>query len=76
MGLGDFIFLVDKLGVFGLALTALFVFVMFAGSVVDIMQFWWRVKRFRHRRRRSEYNRIKAEVLMEQHEARRRDAST
>lgn len=72
MGLGDFILLVNRLGLFGLIITIIFVSVMLMGSIVDIYQFLWRVKRHKKRRQRSLYNKIKSQVLMELHETNRK----
>lgn len=72
MGLSDFIMLIDRLGIVGVIITIIFVGVMFIGSVVDIQQFWWRVRRHRQKRERAYRERVKAELLMEMHKERDR----
>lgn len=72
MGLSDFILIIDRLGILGVVLVILFVSVMFMGSVVDCYQFWHRVRRHRIRRRRAYRDKVKAEILMELHEERKK----
>lgn len=45
MGLGDFILIIDKLGILGIVIVLVFVLVMFAGAIVDIYQFAWVLRR-------------------------------
>lgn len=68
MGLGDFIMLIDKLGLFGLIFTLICIFFMVMGSVVDLVQGFWLWKRWRKKRRSVEYNAMKAQILLEMHE--------
>lgn len=68
MGLSDYILLIDRLGVFGVLIVTLFLLVMFVGSLVDIVQFAWMFKRAQKRRDRIQYNKIRAQVLLELHE--------
>lgn len=68
MGLGDFILLIDKFGVFGLAVVFLFASVMFLGSLVDIYQFLWLIKRMKNRRKKRLREEIRAEILLELHQ--------
>lgn len=68
MGLSDFILLIDKLGVFGVVLTLLFLTVMSVGALVDIYQFLWVLKRVNTRRERAKYAKMRAQILMEIHE--------
>jgi hypothetical protein len=68
MGLGDFILIIDKLGIFGVILTFIFLSVIFMGAMVDIFQFLWVMKRLRNRRSRAMYEKVKAQVLLDQYE--------
>lgn len=68
MGLGDFILLIDKLGIFGVILTLLFLAVMFVGALVDIYQFMWVIRRIKTRQERARYARMRAQILLELHE--------
>jgi hypothetical protein len=68
MGLGDFILIIDKLGVFGIVITLVFLLVMFMGALVDIYQFWWVIKRIQNRKERTQYAKVRAQVLLEMHE--------
>ena len=70
MGLGDFIMIIDKLGLFGVIITLIFLLVMFMGALVDIYQFMWVIKRVQTRRERAQYAKIRAQVLLELHEKR------
>lgn len=53
MGLGDFIFLIDKLGWWGIVLVILFCLVQFIGSIVDIYQFLDFQKKLRRKKKFS-----------------------
>ena len=68
MGLGDFIMLIDKLGMAGIVITLAFVLVMFMGSVVDIYQFLWRFNRWRKRKETKKLNQLRAQILLELHD--------
>jgi hypothetical protein len=72
MGLGDFIMLIDKLGVFGVIITLIFLLVMFMGALVDIYQFLWVIKRVQNRRVRALHSKIRAQVLNEIFEERKK----
>jgi heme/copper-type cytochrome/quinol oxidase subunit 2 len=68
MGLGDFIMLIDKLGIWGILITLIFCSVMFMGSIVDIYQFLWRYRRWNKKRKQAEINKIRALILLEMHD--------
>lgn len=68
MGLGDFITLVNEFGIAGLIVSGFFVGVMFVGAIVDILQFWWVMKRHKARRERQLHSKIRAQLLLELHE--------
>ena len=68
MGLSDYILLIDKLGVFGVLIVTVFLIVMFVGSLVDIVQFAWMYQRAQKKKERMQYNKIKAQVLLELHD--------
>lgn len=68
MGLGDFILIIDKLGLFGLVIVFVFIVVMFVGAIVDIFQFWWVISRLKKKRHRSIESKIRAKLLLELHE--------
>lgn len=69
MGLGDFILIIDKLGFVGVLFVVVFLSVMFIGSLVDIFQFIWVMKRLKVRRSRAVKERLKAEILLEHYES-------
>ncbi len=58
MGLGDFIMIIDNLGLPGVILVVALVLVMLAGSIVDIYQFFWMVRRVRRIRMKSKKVRL------------------
>jgi UPF0716 family protein affecting phage T7 exclusion len=72
MGLGDFILVIDKLGVIGLIVTLICVFFMVMGSFVDLVQGFWLWKRWRKRQKQREYNSMKAQILFEMHEGKKK----
>ena len=53
MGLGDFIFLIDKLGWVGIILTLFFIVIMTIGSIVDIYQFISFARRVKRMKRKK-----------------------
>ena len=68
MDISLFQLLIAKLGALGFTLGMLCFVVMMMGSVIDILQFWWVVRRLAKKRERLKYDRIRAQVLLEIHE--------